>query len=604
MTGAEIAGLLLGSFPLIISALEHFDETYNVLEQWWEIKRRYRKCKNAIDAQRVAYESNLQMFLLPITVSDDEIEELVSAPAGPRWKDPKLEKTLQSRLPPSAYNIYLETITEMNEVMGDLQKQLGLDKVHFQAGIAEEAQSSGTCKGSARAGKRTRLTAAAEFQRQRLKFAFGEPKRDKLISKIGELNGGLKSLLNSNDEVVAAQRLRSVDRVSDTPLWLLQFWQHANAVHTSLQESWICKCRARHLSKLRLEHRTSPELDLQVLLNYAESRSGGDSASWAWQSTCISVRRAQSHVAAVRVVPQSGKAHTSTHITPESIRPALRVLDEPRKGKKVATFPSPVTPAIPSSAAMSGPSSVSASSSGNVRSPAKNSKDADREITNLCNEIAGWQLGASSCGCLKDRDSTTATMYVVHQIQPPCSASDERSTKTLGDLLRDRCLDRRQRFGIALTAASSHLQLHSSAWLKGVWSKDNIVFFPRSGTSPPFLVDQPYLSQDFQDCNIDKTFATLAILLLELCFGVPLEKSRFYHKYRSPDGQPNLALNTAAAVEWSGSVPGEAGVGYAEAVEWCLLNRRISAGDQGWRGELFKKVVQPLQKCYEDFNRP
>ncbi|KAK5006942.1 hypothetical protein LTR28_005872 [Elasticomyces elasticus] len=262
---------------------------------------------------------------------------------------------------------------------------------------------------------------------------------------------------------------------------------------------------------------------------------------------------------------------------------------------------------------MSGPSSVSTSPSSNVQWPAKNPNDADGEITNLCGEIAGWQPGASSCGCLKVQSSTTATKYVVHQIQPPYSATDERSTKTLGDLLRDGCLDRGQRLGIALTAASSHLQLHSSAWLKGVWSKDNIVFFPRSGASLPFRVDQPYLSQELLDGNttaapgqVDQTFATLAILLLELCFGVPIEESDVYQKYLSPDGQPNPVLNIAAAWDWSSGdkVVGEAGVGYADAVDWCLSNRRISPDDQSWREELFIKVVQPLQKCYEDFKRP
>ncbi|KAK4985214.1 hypothetical protein LTR50_006108 [Elasticomyces elasticus] len=623
MTGVEVAGLLLGTFPLLISGLEHYNETRNVIGQWRNIKQQYKKCKRAIELHQVLYESNLQKFLLPIIVSYEEIEELVSAPLGSRWKDPELEETLQSRLPPRAYNVYLETITEMNGVMRDLQKELGLDKVHFQTEIAE-AQSSGTCSA---AGAGTR--AMTEYQKQRLKFAFGEPNRDRLFSKINQLNDELEKVLKTSDEIAAARRLSPADRVSGTPRWLLQFWQHANAVYTSLQQSWDCECRARHLSKLRLEHRTSPELDFQVLLNYAESRRGGDSASWAWQSTCISVRRAQSHVAAVLVVPQSGKAHTPTHSTPDSIRPALRVFGKSRKGTKVATFPcvtvcavvwvianihrSPGTPVIPNSGAMSGPSSVSASPSGNVQSPAKNSKDADREITNLCTEIAGWQLGASSCGCLKDRSSTTATKYVVHQIQPPYSATDERSTKTLGDLLRDGCLDRGQRLGIALTAASSHLQLHSSAWLKGVWSKDNIVFFPRSGASLPFRVDQPYLSQELLDGNtaaapgqVDQTFATLAILLLELCFGVPIEESDVYQKYLSPDGQPNPVLNIAAAWDWSSGdkVVGEAGVGYADAVDWCLSNRKVSASDQGWREELYTRVVQPLQKCYEDFRRP
>lgn len=45
MSGVEAAGLVLAAFPLLISALEHYRESAEVLKDWWRYKREYRKVK-------------------------------------------------------------------------------------------------------------------------------------------------------------------------------------------------------------------------------------------------------------------------------------------------------------------------------------------------------------------------------------------------------------------------------------------------------------------------------------------------------------------------------------------------------------------------------
>ena len=134
MSGVEIAGLLLGSFPLLISALEHYRETAEVLEDWWQIKKEYKKCKNEIKLQELAFESNLERFLLPLLVDDDQIELLIAEPGGTLWKDHALEITLRSRLPKS-YDLFLDIIRDIQDIMNGLRAELGLGKVDFQKGL-------------------------------------------------------------------------------------------------------------------------------------------------------------------------------------------------------------------------------------------------------------------------------------------------------------------------------------------------------------------------------------------------------------------------------------------------------------------------------------
>ena len=134
MSGIEVAGLLLGAFPLLISALEHYRQGAEVLEDWWHIRKEYNKCKNEIKVQELAFEDNLERFLLPLIVDDHEIAALIAEPGGIKWKDTKLEDKLKRRLPKS-YDLFLDTIYDIKSTMDDLNEELGLGREAFQEGL-------------------------------------------------------------------------------------------------------------------------------------------------------------------------------------------------------------------------------------------------------------------------------------------------------------------------------------------------------------------------------------------------------------------------------------------------------------------------------------
>ena len=142
MSGIEIAGIILGAFPLLISALEHYRETAEVLEDWWQIKKEYKKCKNEIKIKELGFENNLERFLLPLIVDDHDIAALITDPGGEKWKDPDLELKLKSRLPKS-YDLFLDTISEINATMDGLKDELGVRREAFQQGLASRSEPVG-----------------------------------------------------------------------------------------------------------------------------------------------------------------------------------------------------------------------------------------------------------------------------------------------------------------------------------------------------------------------------------------------------------------------------------------------------------------------------
>ena len=203
--------------------------------------------------------------------------------------------------------------------------------------------------------------------------------------------------------------------------------------------------------------------------------------------------------------------------------------------------------------------------------------------------------------------------YEVHPL-----LDDEQSptvhgeTVALSELLNQSTgisLTRRQRYCIALTIASSQLQLQSTPWLGRQWSKNDVVFLRDQKRPNSILFDRPRLSRSFSKADDDaldvardgdRSITTLGIVLLELCFGTSLENHPVRQGYPFLEGETKYYLDLAAAIEWSEHINEEAGPEFAGAVTWCLQrNSAAVVTNENWRAELYANVVKPLQDCHQ-----
>jgi hypothetical protein len=142
--------------------------------------------------------------------------------------------------------------------------------------------------------------------------------------------------------------------------------------------------------------------------------------------------------------------------------------------------------------------------------------------------------------------------------------------------------------------------------MRSRWAKSDLVFF-RNPTEPSKLglYERPFVSRDFsqgpesedpasakavRSDEIIGGFESLGIVLLELCFGKPIEMYPVWLK---------LGSDLLAALEWLKDVTEEAGPDYADAVAWCLIGgRTISTGrSDSWRAVMSDRVVKPLGQC-------
>lgn len=126
ITGIETAGIVLAVFPLLLSALEHYREGFEVLSDWWKFRPVFKKLIYAIELQWNFFNENLEELLSPIITSDAEMGALLKDPMGLAWRNPDLESRLQERLPKS-YQSYQRIIGDMKASMDVLQKKLGIE---------------------------------------------------------------------------------------------------------------------------------------------------------------------------------------------------------------------------------------------------------------------------------------------------------------------------------------------------------------------------------------------------------------------------------------------------------------------------------------------
>lgn len=235
---------------------------------------------------------------------------------------------------------------------------------------------------------------------------------------------------------------------------------------------------------------------------------------------------------------------------------------------------------------------------------------AGEDLINLCEKIAAFKE-LDCLGILKGEEHEY-NLFPLFQEQGP-HLQDQDTMVSLGSILRKERgikLSRRQRYHIALTLASSHLQLHKTPWLESGWNKDDILFLPDSTNAEQINLDQPFISRAFALSEKkrgiptpDNSCPNLGIMLLELCFNTPFESQSYRKKYISPNGESNEYLDLAAALEWCNSEAAEeAGPDFEGAVKWCLSQFGALDGlDESKKAEMIEKVVKPLEYCHKQF---
>ena len=127
MSGIEIAGLVLGSFPILLNCLDYYREGFEPLEEWWNFRTHFIVFVDDIRHQMMKYNENMIRLLDPIVPDNSSLTVLVRNPKDPRWTDGSLAGLLEQRLA-SEHGRFLRIVQRMEGVVGELKKLLRIEE--------------------------------------------------------------------------------------------------------------------------------------------------------------------------------------------------------------------------------------------------------------------------------------------------------------------------------------------------------------------------------------------------------------------------------------------------------------------------------------------
>ncbi|OCL10028.1 hypothetical protein AOQ84DRAFT_290086 [Glonium stellatum] len=538
MSGAEVTGLVLAVMPLFISALEDYNEGLDPIKAFMRWERELPQFIRKLRNQHVHYEQTLRLLLAPIT-SEFELAEMISEPNGSLWKNKKIAGRLQDKLEES-YEAYQSTIIDIEKIMKKIASKLDLDRASDVTRNDLEAMLIANPQQANR-----------KFQfKKRVRFGMSKKTIKALLEELDDCNKELERFTERSEKL---EPYRKASKPSFGRR-LQRIQSYAKNLHHVLIQSWTCSCRTSHCTNLQLEQRlvgyntgvtkVKGQIDKGICFTLSFSST---CPPWTWQEAEIRIQE------------------------PEEVLEKLTV--RPKFSKNVSFSPSTTPP--PYSAA---PSSTN--------TPAKSLQ----EIKNICSAIQQHHANVPCIGFSLDNSGKLRGVYPVGKRSEITLHGCD--TVTLEELLthpplvngRPAKLTKKERYSLAVTLASSTLQLNSTPWFSDQWSKRDILFQRISNGARPIDIEHPYVTQKLMaiqngganDVQTGRTFhnkntilLALAVALLELYFGVSAEQQQQADFFAS-SGNSNPWTVCAMAYEWTENERENLSAAFLAAVTHCL----------------------------------
>lgn len=244
MSGVEIAGLVLGSIPLIISALEHWEELLDPAIAYWKYHGELGLAIKELRNQHASYEQSLELILTQAT-NDEQRSEMMENSNSHYWKDPDIEEALKTKFG-RAYAAYVATTKDIQTIMILLVEKLNIDGAArlSQAGLEAIISCHPKVGGS--------LLSRFEF-RNRIKFTMKRQLITKSLSELQRLIGMLDGY-HSKAEQIQSQQVYGYDSKSNFMPSLQNIQRDTANLYHVLAKTW-CRTHPTHSAGLLLEHR-------------------------------------------------------------------------------------------------------------------------------------------------------------------------------------------------------------------------------------------------------------------------------------------------------------------------------------------------------------
>ncbi len=119
MSGFEVAGVVLGSTPLIVSAIEAY---IKFMRDWGKVPLELKSLNRQLTTERAKLYNVLEQ-LLGDMVPQRDIEPMLQDPMGPLWQAKATNDKIR-RMLWNSYTPFEETVSEIRDALEDVMERL------------------------------------------------------------------------------------------------------------------------------------------------------------------------------------------------------------------------------------------------------------------------------------------------------------------------------------------------------------------------------------------------------------------------------------------------------------------------------------------------
>ncbi|KZL84295.1 hypothetical protein CI238_11149 [Colletotrichum incanum] len=626
MSGFEIAGVVLGAFPILCDTAKDLGTVFKKTKSWWQFETSFENFVSTIATQEIAYIQVLERLLDPLDITDGDYESLLRDPRSSLWHEHHIQEELRQCLPQNNELYRLQTsfsdekdrlLKRITEINDDLHQ-------FFDRGSTVTRPSASKPSIPFR-----------DLHHQAITFYECLARCWKCCCSTAHTVG-----------ITTYPGIQKPSQVAKNGCFNILFESEANYKQLRLQVQTFAasKCKSALDSALpapTVKVEAAIELKSQMLVkkqlkSAANAASENSVSALAFTSLSISGRGCKTprksilKSAANKLKKfQHRKSVDSTPIEPErksSINPdSTSSLSMTCVSNSTATIANDSGLKVPTERNGILRSQSSVSSIAKVRfaeaepqsSLAEEDENRKREVVNLCDFVTS---SATPNGDKDNMLSLDEGRRVILKPEPLDQSTIKASTTQSIDSFLKTTTVRQHRLYIGLSFALTLLCLATSSWIPTQPSKDDVFMVCCESGGKTQKRFGPYFSRTSRDIcsppacvdsrvwNAKSSLLLLGILLLELFHGQTLEQQDSWAESLDEGGQPNESTRICGAFLWICRAEEslktyfgkELGGALYEAIRKCIcfdFGRDDDYGDLRLAEVVYREVVVPLEKC-------
>ncbi|KAL2678390.1 hypothetical protein Neosp_009136 [[Neocosmospora] mangrovei] len=573
MSGFEIAGIVLGGFPILYEAAKTAKSRYKDLKWWWRFETEFEDFISVVDREFISFSLNQEILLSPLDILNSERDVLQNDPNTLLWHDPRIQAQLRKRLGSRYYPWYMEQLHDINNAISKLLDLLPTSK-------ACDVDPTGL-----------------ESELFRLKWSFSH-KKDKLLTTIKDRNESIYAFLDRSAHLARGfESRRAGSRV----------WPYLSAQRqASSMASTVGQDRGDQEPKSFVFLFDEGEKFTELRVEVAELKPIGISPQPSSQSL-VNVSQLKEDIS-VKIRSQHARNKSSSLAALAAS--SLSIVGNPsnlgdgqgrlkwleRRFKKRVRLENSPTGSDKEQAPLDQPRVRFADVSNTV------SDAHGEEIDSMCS-VARGEVKRPFTGFLR---ADHGTRIVLQLGAAPVSDPQNFKVESLEAYL-DATPQRNQRLQLGLQLVQTVLTLGITPWVPEKCTGMEVLLIRDLDCAHP----TPYISHK----SVRNTFKgkqrverstqaraslfTIGVLLLELLFRKRLESLPLREQYLGRVGAADYTADLCTAIQWQRQVEAEFGDRIADAIRRCVLcafEPQPDLSDSTFIRAVCTNVLEPLEE--------